>query len=48
MDYNTSKYLGGDVRHTHMVKGLDFILLNRVRESLVKDQDADMEAYFFP
>merc|ERR1712048_324281 len=31
MDYDTSKYLGGDVKHTHMVKGLDFILLNRIR-----------------
>ena len=44
MDYDTSKYLGGDVKHTHMVKGLDFILLNRVRESLDKQKDEDMEA----
>jgi len=43
MDYNTSKYLGGDVKHTHMVKGLDFILLNRVRESMGKDEDIDAE-----
>ena len=26
-----SKYLGGDVEHTHLVKGLDFALLNKVR-----------------
>merc|ERR1711976_711963 len=32
MDYQTSKYLGGDLKHTHMVKGLDYILLNRIRE----------------
>lgn len=26
-----SKYLGGDVEHTHLVKGLDFALLEKVR-----------------
>ena len=26
-----SKFLGGDMQHTHMVKGLDFVLLNKVR-----------------
>ncbi|KAJ1970334.1 hypothetical protein H4R34_006087, partial [Dimargaris verticillata] len=26
-----SKYLGGDVDHTHLVKGLDYLLLNKVR-----------------
>ena len=26
-----SKYLGGDVDHTHLVKGLDFALLQKVR-----------------
>ncbi len=26
-----SKYLGGDLEHTHLVKGLDFALLNKVR-----------------
>ena len=26
-----SKYLGGDVEHTHLVKGLDFALLKKVR-----------------
>ena len=26
-----SKYLGGDFQHTHMVKGLDFALLKKVR-----------------
>lgn len=26
-----SKHLGGDMAHTHMVKGLDYKLLNRIR-----------------
>ena len=26
-----SKYLGGDMEHTHLVKGLDFALLNKMR-----------------
>ncbi|KAI9316193.1 RED-like protein N-terminal region-domain-containing protein [Dichotomocladium elegans] len=32
--YEKSKYLGGDVSHTHLVKGLDFSLLERVRNEL--------------
>lgn len=28
-----SKYLGGDVKHTHLVKGLDFALLEKVKSS---------------
>lgn len=27
-----SKFLGGDIEHTHLVKGLDFALLARIRE----------------
>lgn len=26
-----SKFLGGDMEHTHLVKGLDFALLQKVR-----------------
>ncbi len=26
-----SKFLGGDLEHTHLVKGLDFALLQKVR-----------------
>ena len=26
-----SKYLGGDMEHTHLVKGLDYALLQKVR-----------------
>lgn len=25
-----SKFLGGDIQHTHLVKGLDFVLLDKV------------------
>lgn len=35
-----SKYLGGDVEHTHLVKGLDYALLNKVRSEIVKKPDA--------
>merc|ERR1719309_78465 len=30
-----SKYLGGDMEHTHLVKGLDFALLQKVRSEIV-------------
>ncbi|CRH02316.1 RED-like protein, putative [Plasmodium relictum] len=30
-----SKYMGGDIEHTHLVKGLDFLLLNKVRNKLI-------------
>jgi len=36
-----SKYLGGDLDHTHLVKGLDFALLNKVRTELTKQQKVD-------
>jgi len=36
-----SKYLGGDVDHTHLVKGLDYALLTKVRTELTKQQKAD-------
>lgn len=29
-----SKYLGGDIHHTHLVKGLDYALLERTREDV--------------
>ena len=31
-----SKFLGGDLEHTHLVKGLDFALLQKVQSHLVK------------
>lgn len=36
-----SKYLGGDMDHTHLVKGLDFSLLNKVRGELNKQKKAE-------
>jgi hypothetical protein len=30
VSYKDSKYLGGDIAHTHLVKGLDFALLQKV------------------
>ncbi|EFO88849.1 CRE-SMU-2 protein [Caenorhabditis remanei] len=43
-----SKYLGGDLEHTHLVKGLDYSLLNKVRSELTADddeEDDDIEAF---
>ena len=31
LDVEKSKYLGGDVEHTHLVRGLDYALLSKVR-----------------
>ncbi|KAJ2082858.1 hypothetical protein H4R24_001250 [Coemansia sp. RSA 988] len=33
--YEQSKYLGGDLEHTHLVKGLDFLLLEKMRNRSV-------------
>eukprot|EP01135_Chromosphaera_perkinsii_P000829 Nk52_evm117s151 gene=Nk52_evmTU117s151 len=33
-----SKYLGGDMAHTHLVKGLDYTLLNRSRAELEEEK----------
>lgn len=37
--YEQSKYLGGDIQHTHLVKGLDFTLLNKVRRQMEEQPD---------
>ena len=29
-----SKFLGGDLQHTHLVKGLDYVLLDKVLHTL--------------
>ena len=31
-----SKFLGGDIEHTHLVKGLDYALLRKTRASKVR------------
>lgn len=47
-----SKYLGGDVEHTHLVKGLDFALLEKVKndqklaDKLNSDKDTDRDFVF--
>lgn len=39
-----SKYLGGDMEHTHLVKGLDFALLQKVRAEIFnKEQQEEQE-----
>ncbi|XP_014280067.1 protein Red [Halyomorpha halys] len=39
-----SKYLGGDMAHTHLVKGLDLALLNKVRSEIeAKTKDIPVE-----
>lgn len=36
-----SKYLGGDLDHTHLVKGLDYALLTKVRTEMSKQKKSD-------
>ena len=38
-----SKYLGGDIEHTHLVKGLDFALLQKMRSELSGTKTKEME-----
>ncbi|XP_071787633.1 protein Red-like [Asterias amurensis] len=44
-----SKYLGGDMEHTHLVKGLDYALLHKVRAEITtkeKEKEDMMETTF--
>lgn len=39
-----SKFLGGDMEHTHLVKGLDYALLQKVRSEIQsKEQEEEEE-----
>lgn len=39
-----SKFLGGDMEHTHLVKGLDYALLQKVRSEIeAKEQEQEIE-----
>lgn len=40
-----SKFLGGDVEHTHLVKGLDYALLHKVRSEIdrIPEEENDVE-----
>ncbi|XP_077983588.1 protein Red-like [Glandiceps talaboti] len=43
-----SKYLGGDMEHTHLVKGLDYALLQKVRAEITSKEreEDDLESVF--
>ena len=36
-----SKFLGGDMEHTHLVKGLDFALLQKMREEITRTEQSE-------
>lgn len=38
-----SKFLGGDLEHTHLVKGLDYALLQKVKAELENQTGEDEE-----
>ncbi len=38
-----SKFLGGDMEHTHLVKGLDYALLQKVRSEIEQLEEEDDE-----
>jgi len=38
-----SKFLGGDMEHTHLVKGLDYALLNKIRSELEREKRQETE-----
>lgn len=41
MSAEDSKFLGGDIEHTHLVKGLDFALLHKLRTELQTETAVD-------
>lgn len=41
LDASKNKYLGGDVKHTHLVRGLDYQLLQRNRDEADSDDEQD-------
>eukprot|EP00808_Paulinella_micropora_P026998 g21573.t1 len=44
LSYEQSKFLGGDMEHTHLVKGLDFALVAKKREELERLEEARLES----
>ena len=40
-----SKYLGGDMEHTHLVKGLDYVLLKKVRSEIQERIEEEEKAH---
>jgi len=43
MSVEKTKFLGGDVEHTHLVKGLDYALLQRYKEELEREETEKIE-----
>ena len=43
-----TRYLGGDLQHTHLVKGLDFALLRKVQEEMRSREEAEAQAAEVP
>ena len=43
-----SKFLGGDMEHTHLVKGLDYALLQKVRLKSLSTLILSTKKYYFP
>ena len=46
MGYEWTQYLGGDMNHTHLVKGLDRNLLKQVKDNKLKNDVMDMEELY--
>ncbi|CAE7799826.1 SMU2, partial [Symbiodinium microadriaticum] len=44
LDVEQTKYLGGDEEHTHLVKGLDYALLRKVRNQTEKNEARDQDS----
>ena len=38
-----SKYLGGDLKHTHLVKGLDYALLQKIRAEQARKEEEEIK-----
>ena len=43
LDEEATKYLGGDMDRTHLVKGLDYALLSKVRDQQEKELELKLE-----
>lgn len=44
LDYQQSKFLGGDLEHTHLVKGVDFALLAKMRRATEAADESALDA----
>lgn len=43
MKIEETKFLGGDLEHTHLVKGLDYALLNKERARIQKSESESIK-----